>query len=211
MAARSSCSPPSTTRPSSCSPTAAHELAVAALTPGLGAQGVRADHQDAPAGQPQGARARAGRRSTLLRARALRLPRVHVSSEIGSGQKRRPTRQLLPGDLRRCRQSDSPHDQTLATAPAKRGDPWPTSLKRSNPIVRGWINYYGRFYRSQLLRSLDRINEYLMRWAMRKYKRLRRRPLRAWELVAAAHQRQPELFAHWPTAATPARRMMGAG
>jgi len=85
-------------------------------------------------------------------------------------------------------------------------------LARSiNPIVRGWINYYGCFYRSQLLRSLDRINEYLMRWAMRKYKRLRRRPLRAWELVAAAHQRQPELFAHWQTAATPARRMMGAG
>jgi hypothetical protein len=66
-----------------------------------------------------------------------------------------------------------------------------------NPIVRGWINYYGRFYRSQLFRSLDRITEYLMRWAMRKYKRLRGRPLRAWQLVAAAHQRQPELSAHW--------------
>ena len=68
-----------------------------------------------------------------------------------------------------------------------------------NPIVRGWINYYGRFYRSELIRSLDRINEYLMRWAMRKYKRLRRRPQRAWDLVAAAHKRQPGLFAHWTT------------
>ena len=85
-------------------------------------------------------------------------------------------------------------------------------LARSiNPIVRGWINYYGRFYGSRLLRSLDRINEYLMRWAMRKYKRLRRRPRWAWELVAAAHKRQPELFAHWQTAATPPRGMMGAG
>ena len=74
--------------------------------------------------------------------------------------------------------------------------------------MRGWINYYGRFYRSQLLRSLDRIDEYLMRWAMRKYKRLRRRPC---ELVAAVHQRRPELFAHWQTDATPPRRMMGAG
>jgi hypothetical protein len=45
-----------------------------------------------------------------------------------------------------------------------------------NLIVRGWINYYGRFYPTKLLRSLDRINEYLMRSAMRKYKRLRRRP-----------------------------------
>jgi RNA-directed DNA polymerase len=83
-------------------------------------------------------------------------------------------------------------------------------LARSiNPIVRGWINYYGRFYRSQLLRSLDRINHYLMRWAMRKYKRLRRRPLRAWELVASVRERQPELFAHWPLGA--AGRMTGAG
>jgi RNA-directed DNA polymerase len=54
-------------------------------------------------------------------------------------------------------------------------------LARSvNPIVRGWINYYGRFYPTELLRSLDRINEYLMRSATRKYKRLPRRRQRAW-------------------------------
>jgi retron-type reverse transcriptase len=71
-------------------------------------------------------------------------------------------------------------------------------LARSiNPIVRGWINYYGRFYPTELLRSLDRINQYLMRWAMRKYKPLRRRPQRAWNLLASARKRQPELFAHW--------------
>ncbi|HST54275.1 MAG TPA: group II intron reverse transcriptase/maturase [Solirubrobacteraceae bacterium] len=72
--------------------------------------------------------------------------------------------------------------------------------RRVNPIVRGWINYYGRFYPTELLRSLDRVNEYLMRWAMRKYKRLRRRPQRAWNLLASARERQPELFAHWPAA-----------
>ncbi len=86
-----------------------------------------------------------------------------------------------------------------------------TDLARSiNPIVRGWINYYGRFYGSQLLRSLDRINEYLMRWAMRKYKRLRRRPKVAWELVASARKRQPDLFVHW-RAGTATGQMMGAG
>jgi RNA-directed DNA polymerase len=84
-------------------------------------------------------------------------------------------------------------------------------LARSiNATVRGWINYYGRFYPSELLRSLDRINEYLVRWAMRKYKRLRRRPRAAWELVASARKRQPELFAHWRTGAA-ASRMVGAG
>ena len=49
-----------------------------------------------------------------------------------------------------------------------------TDLARDvNPIVRGWANYYGRFYRSRLVRSLRNIDEYLVRWAMRKYKKLR--------------------------------------
>jgi hypothetical protein len=36
-----------------------------------------------------------------------------------------------------------------------------------NPTVRGWINYYGRFYRTELIWTLRRINRYLVRWAMR--------------------------------------------
>ena len=66
-----------------------------------------------------------------------------------------------------------------------------------NSTVRGWINYYGFFYRSELIRSLSLINEYLVRWAMRKYKRLRRRPRRARRLLAAVAARQPGLFVHW--------------
>ena len=42
-----------------------------------------------------------------------------------------------------------------------------------NPIVSGWMNYYGRFYRSQLYPLLRRINAYLVRWMRKKYKRLR--------------------------------------
>ena len=42
-----------------------------------------------------------------------------------------------------------------------------------NPIVSGWINYYGRFYRTALDPLLKRVNAYLRRWAGRKYKRLR--------------------------------------
>jgi RNA-directed DNA polymerase len=42
-----------------------------------------------------------------------------------------------------------------------------------NPIVAGWINYYGRFYPSRIVPLLQRINTYLMRWAGMKYKRLR--------------------------------------
>ena len=36
-----------------------------------------------------------------------------------------------------------------------------------NPVVAGWMNYYGRFYRSRLTPLLQRINTYLMRWAGR--------------------------------------------
>jgi RNA-directed DNA polymerase len=72
-----------------------------------------------------------------------------------------------------------------------------------NPIVRGWINYYGRFCRSKLISLLRRIDDYLVRWAMRKYKRLRGHPPRARRMPASAQRREPALFAHWQAAARP--------
>src|SRR5680860_275539 len=67
-----------------------------------------------------------------------------------------------------------------------------------NPIVRGWINYYGRFYRSELVSSvLQRINEYLIRWAMWKYKPMRRSPKKAAQFLGRITRSNPELFAHW--------------
>jgi RNA-directed DNA polymerase len=73
-----------------------------------------------------------------------------------------------------------------------------------NPTVRGWINYYGRFYRTELVLTLEHINTYLVRWAMRKYKRLRARPARASRFLAAIAAREPGLFAHWEWGAQPA-------
>ena len=72
-----------------------------------------------------------------------------------------------------------------------------------NSIVRGWIDYYGRFYRSELIRLLRIIDEYLVRWAMRKYKRLRGRPTRAWRFLASVARREPRLFAHWQAVVQP--------
>jgi hypothetical protein len=65
-----------------------------------------------------------------------------------------------------------------------------------NPIVSGWIQYYGRFYRSTMIPLLQRINTYLKRWAGRKYRRLRslKRFTRWWDDVL---DRAPGLFAHW--------------
>ncbi len=79
-----------------------------------------------------------------------------------------------------------------------------------NSIVQGWINYYGRFYKSMLYPLLRRINDQLVRWAMRKYKRLRRREKRAGELLAEASRRSPQLFAHWRIGLKPGGWTMGA-
>jgi RNA-directed DNA polymerase len=72
-----------------------------------------------------------------------------------------------------------------------------------NPIVRGWIDYYGYFYKSRLISLLRRINEYLARWATRKFKRLRGHPHRARRFVATVSRREPALFAHWQAGAQP--------
>jgi RNA-directed DNA polymerase len=65
-----------------------------------------------------------------------------------------------------------------------------------NPIVRGWMNYYGRFRRSEIYRPLERINTYLMRWARNKYRRLRGfKKFKRWWIGLV--DREPNLFAHW--------------
>ena len=68
--------------------------------------------------------------------------------------------------------------------------------KRINPIVRGWMQYYGAFYRSALFSLLQRINAYLMRWIRKKYKRLRpfKKAHACWKRITRQH---PRLFAHW--------------
>jgi hypothetical protein len=69
--------------------------------------------------------------------------------------------------------------------------------RKVNPIVRGWVNYYGRFYPTMLAKTLRSIDQYLVRWAMRKYKRLKGRRMQAWAFLEGVFTRQPELFAHW--------------
>ena len=57
--------------------------------------------------------------------------------------------------------------------------------------MQGWINYYGRYYRSELRPLLRRINAYLVRWAQRKYKRLKQRQHRAWQFLSGVGRREP--------------------
>ncbi|MCH7694811.1 MAG: reverse transcriptase [Proteobacteria bacterium] len=52
--------------------------------------------------------------------------------------------------------------------------------KRLNPLVRGWVAYYGSFYPEPLRWFLIRIDLRLGCWAKNKYKRLRRHKRRSW-------------------------------
>jgi RNA-directed DNA polymerase len=66
-----------------------------------------------------------------------------------------------------------------------------------NPALRGWINYYGAFYKSELYKVLRHMNKLLVKWATRKYKRLRNRKVKAIKWMAEISKRNPNLFAHW--------------
>ena len=95
---------------------------------------------------------------------------------------------------------------------ARRSDKSLDDLARMfNSIVQGWINYYGRFYKSMLYPLLRRLNRHLVRWACRKYKRLKRRERRAMHWLAEVASRAPGLFAHWRLGLRPDGWAMGAG
>lgn len=66
-----------------------------------------------------------------------------------------------------------------------------------NPIIRGWITYYGRFYKSALYPTLRCLDRRLVQWARRKFKRLKRHRRRAEQWLRRVARRQPGLFAHW--------------
>ena len=65
------------------------------------------------------------------------------------------------------------------------------------PTLLGWVQYYGRFYRSALSAALRTLDAFIVRWAQRKYKRLKGRTKRAWDWLRGIQSRQPNLFAHW--------------
>jgi RNA-directed DNA polymerase len=66
-----------------------------------------------------------------------------------------------------------------------------------NQYIQGWINYYGNFYRTQLRPTLKRIDLYVIRWARRKFKRLRRKTKGARDWFDRLRRANPTLFAHW--------------
>jgi hypothetical protein len=74
--------------------------------------------------------------------------------------------------------------------------------KLYNPKIRGWINYYGKYYRSELNAVLAHINRCLMKWVRRKYKNCNSfRKARRW--LRRISDKKPKLFAHWEQGLVP--------
>ena len=76
-----------------------------------------------------------------------------------------------------------------------------------NPIVRGWLRYYGRYYRSALYSPMRQLDRDLTLWAAQKYKKLRRHLRRASHWLARLRKRTPALFAHWQLSTRPGSAM----
>jgi RNA-directed DNA polymerase len=73
----------------------------------------------------------------------------------------------------------------------------------TNPSVRGWMNYYGRFYRSKCVQVLCHLNEALAVWARRKYKRFRRRERESMHWLGRIARRDKKLFVLWQLGIVP--------
>jgi RNA-directed DNA polymerase len=80
-----------------------------------------------------------------------------------------------------------------------------------NPVLRGWANYYGRFYPTAMRSLWRHVNDYLTRWMQRKYKRLSRHVIRASRALGKLAASSPRAFVHWERGVFPGGSMMGAG
>lgn len=75
----------------------------------------------------------------------------------------------------------------------------------ARPKISGWVQYYGRFRLSALRVALRTIDQFLVRWAQRKYKKLRGRVKKSWDWLRRIKAQQPDLFPHWRLAETVGR------
>lgn len=72
-----------------------------------------------------------------------------------------------------------------------------------NPILQGWINYYGKFYKTKLRNFMHIVNVKLAKWARSKYKHLRSSEMKAIRWLHGISRDKPDLLAHWKLKALP--------
>ena len=120
----------------------------------------------------------------------VRLPRVHLQA---TGREKSQTKQsvceLLPGGQRESSEIHAGNHRTELSL---------RDISRlHNPVLRGWVAYYGRFYPSAMYPVFRHFNKTLVAWAMRKYRRLKRHKIRASLFLENVAENQPHLFVHW--------------
>jgi hypothetical protein len=69
--------------------------------------------------------------------------------------------------------------------------------RQLNPLLRGWIGYYGRYARTALAPLLRYINQTLVAWVRRKFKRFNRSKILASKFLQRLAKERADLFAHW--------------
>ena len=82
--------------------------------------------------------------------------------------------------------------------------------RQYNTALRGWLNYYGQFYKFAMRRVFNHFHRALLRWARRKYRKLAGRPRRSQRWLQKMVNRQPRLFIHWLAFGRVTVRTMGA-
>jgi RNA-directed DNA polymerase len=86
---------------------------------------------------------------------------------------------------------------------------WMTNMEleqiaeKYNPVIRGWLNYYGKFGRAKLSKVIDGVNQHLHFWIRRKYKKYKHKPLQSRLLLRKIAIEKGDLFAHWKVGILP--------
>ncbi len=79
----------------------------------------------------------------------------------------------------------------------KSGSSWKDLAGIVNPAVRGWIEYYGAFFRSELHFLVHHIDGVIYRWVIRKFKKRGANYKKAKAWVQSIKDKAPGYFAHW--------------
>jgi len=75
--------------------------------------------------------------------------------------------------------------------------------RQINPVLRGWLNYYGKFHRSAMDVVWRHMNLHLVRWMMRKYKTLQKHKTKAGRMLWLRARENPEMLVHWKVGCFP--------